>query len=85
MSTQRTLTLPDDTYERAAQFAVYAKRDVSEIIAAAPASTLPSLDTLAHLHYGVSGLAHISLFRQLLAGLPQSHLLVPLSLPVSFP
>ena len=49
MSTQVTLTLPDDTYERAAQFAACAKRNVSDIIAAALASALPSLDALAQL------------------------------------
>lgn len=49
MSTQVVLNLPDDTYERAAQFAAYAKRNVSEIIAATLASALPSLDALAQL------------------------------------
>jgi hypothetical protein len=49
MSTQVVLTLPDETYERVAQFAAYAKRNVSEIVATALASTLPSLDTLAQL------------------------------------
>lgn len=49
MSTQLILNLPDDTYERVAQFAAYAKRDVSEVIAAALASSLPSLDAIAQL------------------------------------
>ena len=49
MSTQLILSLPDDTYERVAQFAACAKRDVSEIIAAALASSLPSLDAIAQL------------------------------------
>lgn len=49
MSTQLVLNLPEETYERAAQFADYARRNVSEIVAAALASALPSLDTLAKL------------------------------------
>jgi len=49
MSTQGTLTLPDDTYERAAPFAACAKRDVSDIIAAALASALPPRDALTQL------------------------------------
>lgn len=49
MSTQIVLNLPDETCERVAQFAAYAKRNVSEIVATALASTLPSLDTLAQL------------------------------------
>jgi hypothetical protein len=49
MSTQVVLDLPDDTYERVAQFAAYAKRNVPDIIAAALASTLPSLEALAQL------------------------------------
>jgi len=49
MSTQIVLNLPDETYERAAQYAAYAKREVSEIITAALASTLPSLDAIDQL------------------------------------
>ncbi len=49
MSTQLILNLPDDTYERVAQFAACAKRNVSEIIAAALASSLPSLDAITQL------------------------------------
>jgi hypothetical protein len=49
MSTQVILNLPDETYERVAQFATYAKRNVSEIVATALALTLPSLDTLTQL------------------------------------
>ena len=41
--------MPDDTYERAAKYAAYAHRDVSEIIAAALASSLPSLDAIDQL------------------------------------
>jgi len=49
MSTQIILNLPDETYQRAAQYAAYAERDLSEIIAAALASTLPSLDAIDQL------------------------------------
>lgn len=49
MSTRVVLNLPDETYERAAQYAAYAKREVSEIITAALASTLPSLDAIDQL------------------------------------
>lgn len=49
MSTQITLNLPDDTYERAAKYAAFANRDVSEIIAAALASSLPSSDAIDQL------------------------------------
>lgn len=49
MSTQVILTLPDETYRRVTQFAACAQREVSEIIVAALASTLPSLNTLAQL------------------------------------
>lgn len=44
-----TLNLPDDTFERAAKYAAYAHRDVSEIIAAALASSLPSMDAIDQL------------------------------------
>jgi len=43
------LNLPDETYQRATQYAAYANRDVSEIIVAAIASTLPSLEAIAQL------------------------------------
>ncbi|HXU39012.1 MAG TPA: DUF6364 family protein [Blastocatellia bacterium] len=49
MGTQVTLNLPDDTFERAAKYAAYAHRDVSEIIAAALASSLPSMDAIDQL------------------------------------
>ena len=49
MSTQITVSLPDDTYERAAKYAAYAHRDVSEIIAATLASSLPSLHVIDEL------------------------------------
>jgi hypothetical protein len=51
MITQVVVNLLDDTYERVAQFAAYAKRNVAEIIAATLASALPSLDTLAQLRH----------------------------------
>lgn len=49
MGTQVILNLPDDTFERAAKYAAYAHRDVSEIIAAALASSLPSMDAIDQL------------------------------------
>lgn len=49
MGTQVTLNLPDDTFERAAKYAAYAHRDVSEIIAAALDSSLPSMDAIDQL------------------------------------
>jgi len=49
MSTQIILNLPDETYERAAQYATYANRDLSEIIAAARTSTLPSQEAMHQL------------------------------------
>src|SRR5437879_2408281 len=49
MSTQITLDLPDDTYQRATQYAAYANRDLSEIIVAALASSLPSTDVIHEL------------------------------------
>src|SRR6185369_6019277 len=49
MGTQVTLNLPDDTFERAAKYAAYAHRDVSEIIAAAQPSSLPSMDAIDQL------------------------------------
>ena len=49
MNTQFTLDLPVEVAERAAQYAAYAKRDVAEIVTAALASTLPSLDTIRQL------------------------------------
>ena len=56
MSTHITLDLPDDTYRRATQYAAYAKLDLSEIIAAALASTLPSMDVIHQLR----GIAKLS-------------------------
>ena len=56
MSTHITLDLPDDTYRRATQYAAYAKLDLSEIIAAALASTLPSMDVIRQLR----GIAKLS-------------------------
>ena len=49
MSTQITLNLPDETYQRVAEYAAYAHRDLSEIIATALASTLPSTDSIHQL------------------------------------
>ena len=49
MSTQVILNLPDETYERAAQYAAYAKRDLSDIITTALASTLPSREAIHQL------------------------------------
>jgi hypothetical protein len=49
MSTQVVLNLPEDTYQRAAQFAAYAQRDVAEIIASTLASALPSLNAINQL------------------------------------
>ncbi len=50
MSTQVTVNLPDDAYERASRFAAYANRDLSEIIAAAVASSLPSIEAIDELN-----------------------------------
>jgi hypothetical protein len=49
MSTRITLTLPDDTYKRAQTYAAYAERDVSEVIAAALATSLPSAEVIEEL------------------------------------
>jgi hypothetical protein len=49
MSTQITLSLPDDTYKRAETYAAYAERDLSEIIAAALATSLPSAEVIEEL------------------------------------
>ncbi|MGH9824106.1 MAG: hypothetical protein ACREDR_12735 [Blastocatellia bacterium] len=49
MSTQITVNLPDDTYKRAETYAAYAERDLSEIIAAALATSLPSLEVIDEL------------------------------------
>ncbi|MGH7965996.1 MAG: hypothetical protein ACRERD_29965 [Candidatus Binatia bacterium] len=49
MSTQILLTLPDETYQRATQYAAYANREVAEILVAALASTLPSLEVIDQL------------------------------------
>ena len=49
MSTQVILNLPDETYQRATQYAAYANREVSEIMVAALASTLPSREAIEQL------------------------------------
>ena len=50
-----TVNLSDDAYERASRYAAYANRDLSEIIAAALASSLPSIDAIDELQ-GISKL-----------------------------
>lgn len=50
MNTQVVLNLPEDTYRRAAQFAAYAKRDLTEVIAATLATALPSSDAINQLN-----------------------------------
>lgn len=55
MSTQVTVTLPDDAYERVSRYAAYANRDLSEIITTALASSLPSIDAIDELQ-GISKL-----------------------------
>ncbi|HEY6331935.1 MAG TPA: hypothetical protein VI756_21585 [Blastocatellia bacterium] len=49
MSTRITVNLPDDTFKRAETYAAYAQRDLSDIIAAALASSLPSLEVIDEL------------------------------------
>jgi hypothetical protein len=49
MSTQITVSLPDDTHKRAETYSAYAGRDLSEIIAAALATSLPSLEVIDEL------------------------------------
>src|SRR5215471_8531880 len=49
MSTQITVSLPDDTYERVETYAAYAGQDPSDIIAAALAGALPSLEVIGEL------------------------------------
>jgi hypothetical protein len=49
MSTQITLDLPDETLRRAQTYAAYAERDLSEIISAALASSLPSPEIIDEL------------------------------------
>jgi hypothetical protein len=53
MSTRVIVNLSDDAYERASRYAAYANRDLSEIIAAALASSLPSIDAIDELQ-GIS-------------------------------
>ncbi len=50
MNTQVVLNLPEDTYRRAAQFAAYAKRDLTEVIAATLATALPSSAAINQLN-----------------------------------
>ena len=49
MSTQITVDLPDETFKRAQSYADYADRDLSEIISAALASSLPSIEVIDEL------------------------------------
>jgi hypothetical protein len=49
MSTQVTVILEDDAYDRALSYAAYAQRDVSEIIAATLTSSLPSIEAIDEL------------------------------------
>jgi hypothetical protein len=49
MSTKVTVNLPDDVYERAAQYAAYTNRDLAEIITATLASRSPTLDAIEQL------------------------------------
>ncbi len=46
MNTQVVLNLPEDTYQRAAQFAAYSRRDLTEVIASTLATALPSSDVI---------------------------------------
>jgi hypothetical protein len=50
MNTQVVLNLPEDTYRRAAQFAAYAKRDLTEVLTATLATALPSSDAINQLN-----------------------------------
>lgn len=50
MNTQVVLNLPEDTYRRAAQFAAYAKRDLTEMLTATLATALPSSDAINQLN-----------------------------------
>ncbi|HMV48985.1 MAG TPA: hypothetical protein PLD20_34475 [Blastocatellia bacterium] len=46
MDTQVVLNLPEDTYQRAAQFAAYSRRDLTEVIASTLATALPSSNVI---------------------------------------
>ena len=50
MNTQVVLNLPEDTYRRAAQFAAYARRDLTEVIASMLATALPSSEAINQLN-----------------------------------
>ncbi len=49
MGMQITLNLPNETYERITKYAAYAKREMSDVIAAAIDSTLPSPEIIQQL------------------------------------
>lgn len=50
MDTQVILNLPEDTYRRAAQFAAYARRDLTEMLTATLATALPSSEAINQLN-----------------------------------
>lgn len=50
MDTQVVLNLSEDTYQRAAQFAAYSKRDLSEVIASTLATALPSSNVINQIN-----------------------------------
>ncbi len=56
MNTQVILNLPEDTYRRAAQFAAYARRDLTEVITATLTTALPSSEAINQLN----GIAKLS-------------------------
>lgn len=49
MSTTITVSLPDETYKLVQTYAAYSQRDLSEIITAALATSLPSLEVINEL------------------------------------
>lgn len=50
MNTQVVLNLPEDTYRRAAQFAAYARRDLTEVLTATLATALPTSEAINQLN-----------------------------------
>ncbi|MGQ9873162.1 hypothetical protein [Leptodesmis sp.] len=46
ISTQITMTLPDDIYQRAERFARLANRDIASVLADTIQSSIPSLDPM---------------------------------------
>jgi hypothetical protein len=49
MNTQVVLNLPEDTYKRAAQFAAYSRRALTEVLASTLANALPSSEVINQL------------------------------------